>query len=407
MSKKRQGGRLPRISAAQFKSQINYQDGVVSYPNAAVIKSTPAEVVKAHADGRLVQLWTISTNAVDRDGDTISVDGWDLRNFRKGGSVLWAHGNDPTVGEVPIGKPTKTFVQDGKLKSEVEFTSQDLNPFGFMVWRLAEEGFVRGSSVGFRPIDFEPNTERDGFMPVDFSKQELLEFSITPVPSNPEALLEAKGHGIDLNPLQGWIEAIKDRDASVVMPPDLNEQDLELAYKCISRSTATVSVPGQSSEDLMNILEKQAKAIEDLEAQANEIVGDGVEAFEKVLAQVAEVQKRGRVLSSANESKLRKAQEMIDEVLSALGIDEPEPKDVEHVEEKTAAPEVETVADVVEDDVLVLDDEDEEGESLKAYGDNDDLKISEDDLADLDEFLRGEVLSQVKETLNRLNGSVD
>ena len=43
---------------------------------------------------------------------------------------------------------------------------------------------------------------------MDFLEQELYEFSIVPVPSNPDAMREAKG--VDLAPLVGWAEETLD-----------------------------------------------------------------------------------------------------------------------------------------------------------------------------------------------------
>lgn len=337
------GGSLPRISAETFKKGLEVTPAGVLYPHAGIVKSNPAIVEKApkEFDGERVQLWTISTSAVDRDDDTINVKGWKLKDFNKGGSVLWSHGGDFNVGTVPIAKPLKTYVEDDKLKSIAEFTPRDMNPFGFMIYEMSDQGFVRGSSVGFKPGKFEPNEEREGFMPLDFtSGHQLLEWSVTPVPSNPEALLEARSVGIDLLPLKSWIEAIKDRE--LYCPPNISDQELEAAYKCVSEHKPTVYVavakPGETvttekesedpepKESLTMILQKETEAIQVLEAKANEVVEGSADDFLKTLSEIVEVQKRGRVLSSANEGKLRKAKEMIEAVLDALGAPEDDDK---------------------------------------------------------------------------------
>ena len=57
--------------------------------------------------------------------------------------------------------------------------------------------------MGFKPKKWVYNEERRG---VDFAEQELLEFSIVPVPANAECLVEARAAGIDVEPLRAWAE---------------------------------------------------------------------------------------------------------------------------------------------------------------------------------------------------------
>ncbi len=142
----------------------------------------------------------ISTDAVDRDLDTISVKGWDLEAYKRNPVILWAH----DYKNPPIGRAEKVFVEDDKLKSVALFTDEDVNPLGKMVYKLFRDRFLNATSVGFIPTEWELNEERDGFRPTDFLKQELLEYSAVPVPSNPEALLDAKSAGIDMEPMRAW-----------------------------------------------------------------------------------------------------------------------------------------------------------------------------------------------------------
>jgi len=42
-----------------------------------------------------------STAALDRHGESVSVDGWNIDNFKKNPVLLWAHDHSvPAVGEV-------------------------------------------------------------------------------------------------------------------------------------------------------------------------------------------------------------------------------------------------------------------------------------------------------------------
>jgi hypothetical protein len=74
------------------------------------------------------------------------------------------------------------------LRVRVEFTPEEVNPDGFKVHQLVEAGFLRAVSVGFRPLEYTYNAEREGY---DFKRAELLEVSVVPVPANQEALIAA------------------------------------------------------------------------------------------------------------------------------------------------------------------------------------------------------------------------
>jgi HK97 family phage prohead protease len=166
-------------------------------------------VEDAAADGPVVVEMTISTATPDRVGDTIAPGGWKLDNYAKNPIVLFAHDSD----DLPVGKARRTFIDVGGLKQEIEFTPRDLNPFGDTVGRMLKAGFLNAASVGFRPLKYNFATDREGsgwWDPIDYLEQELLENSIVPVPCNPDAVVGAKGAGIDVAPLAAWAEKTLD-----------------------------------------------------------------------------------------------------------------------------------------------------------------------------------------------------
>jgi|HubBroStandDraft_3_1064219.scaffolds.fasta_scaffold00005_45 hypothetical protein len=139
--------------------------------------------------------FTLSTGTVDRDQDMIDPAGWQLDHYRKNPIVLWAHKHDM----LPIGKAVDTAAIDGRLVSAVRFLPAagygTAGEFADSVYRLAKDGYLAATSVGFRPLawDFSADVERgaeDWFPGIDYHEQELVEFSIVGVPSNPEALIE-------------------------------------------------------------------------------------------------------------------------------------------------------------------------------------------------------------------------
>ena len=193
------------------------------------------EVVEKEIDpdtGMTDVTFVISTEALDRDDDVISLDGWELENYKKNPVVLWAH----DYSKLPVAKSVGLSISDGKLLSIDRFTPQEINPLGHMVYQMVKGGFLRATSVGFKPLEYVFNDEHKGY---DFSKQEMMEHSIVPVPSNPEALVAASAKGIDLTPMREWAEKILDRD------PDSDKVALWLpknAVELIHRSLTDVAV---------------------------------------------------------------------------------------------------------------------------------------------------------------------
>ena len=135
----------------------------------------------------------------------IDVRGWQLDNFARNPVVLWAHrAEDP-----PIGKAIDFGRDDHRLFSAVQFLPLGYGKageFAEMIYRMAADGYISATSVGFRPIkwDFTADKDRGGddwFPGIDFQEQELVELSIVAVPSNPDALIEPGADDSDTAPV--------------------------------------------------------------------------------------------------------------------------------------------------------------------------------------------------------------
>lgn len=186
--------------------------------------------------------FVISTNAIDRDSDILDVEGWDLENYKKNPVVLWAH----DYWSPPVARATEVGVEDEKLVALDRFTPKEVNPFGHMVYQMVAAKFLRATSVGFRPTKYVWNDEHKGY---DFSEQELLEHSIVPVPSNPEALEAASVVGIDLLPMKRWAEKILDDDpekdrVALWLPKDT----VEIVYAALSNVAVSLTDTSTSRE---------------------------------------------------------------------------------------------------------------------------------------------------------------
>jgi HK97 family phage prohead protease len=157
-------------------------------------KTFDAEV---KAVGDRTMRFVISTSEADRDNDTIAPRGWKLGNYRKNPVVLWAH----DVRQLPVARCVDVRVEDEKLVAMAEFPAREIFEFGATVFDLLKGGFLRATSVGFKPLKFVRNAERNG---MDFLEQELVEFSICNVPSNPNTLAL---RGFDDARFKAWLGA--------------------------------------------------------------------------------------------------------------------------------------------------------------------------------------------------------
>lgn len=202
----------------KFVSEIDFKkaarESASSKTDLALRKAFIAEVKAEGEKDEDPIVFAISSSVVDRANDTVDVNGWELSNYQKNPVVLWAHdGYQP-----PIGKALSLWTEEQKLKSRATFTPKDLNPFGHMVGRMVRGGFLNAVSVGFAPLEYKVADDRDDgdswWAPLDFTKQELLEYSVVPIPANPEALVEARSAGVDLAPMIEWAEKVLDGVAS-------------------------------------------------------------------------------------------------------------------------------------------------------------------------------------------------
>lgn len=122
-----------------------------------------------------------SMGTEDRMGDLIDASGWILDSYRKNPVFLWAHQRSIP----PIGRSVRTWVDDGGLRAIVEFAP---TAFACEVAELFASGFMRGVSVGFRPVEMSRRKSSDGRDSFHFKRQELLEISAAPVPMHEDAL---------------------------------------------------------------------------------------------------------------------------------------------------------------------------------------------------------------------------
>lgn len=258
--------------------------------DAVLRKGYTADHIKAdEGDSRKVT-FTISTGAVDRDHDTLKVDGWNLDSYLKNPVVLWAH----NYYGLPIAQAESVKKTGGALKATALFATADLNPLAESVYQMLRSGFLRATSVGFRPMKYVYNEDQGGF---EFSEQELLEFSVVPVPANPQALMDAKAAGIDMAPVKGWAEQVLDGMEPGLWVP---KAQALAAMKALGEPRIVVPAfdPGPCIASAKAALEKRGRTLSAanearVRAAADAAAAIGV-VLEEVLAQVAESDDEGK-----------------------------------------------------------------------------------------------------------------
>ena len=240
-----------------------------------------------------------STEAQDRDGEIIRASGWDLKNYKKNPVFMWAH----DYRSPPIGKALNVKKEDGRLTFEIKFADAETYQFADTIYRLYKGGFLNATSVGFMPKEW---TDGDGKEAPSrtFTKQELLELSAVPVPSNPEALQQAVTDGV--------ITAKEFDACTVALEEVIKPEEKEVVVPGKGATQAEISDEIGYTKDLI----VEAGMNKDVTEEAWELVreimrlaGDDIPV--DILGKV------GAVLSSKNKSNLKQAQNLIQGVLDS------------------------------------------------------------------------------------------
>jgi hypothetical protein len=210
----------------------------------ALLRKMSGSVMKTPADAGAPIPYRISSARVDRDDDTVAVGGWKLADYN--GVILFGHdGRQPAIGR------SEVSVRGDALMADAYFVSRDLYGFGGMIADMVRAGFMPSASVGFKPTKWEIAADRADeddvwSAPMNFLEQELLEWSVVTVPSNPDAgvagsialgtmIGQAKHAGIDVTPALPWAEEMlaRERGQGSWIP----RKDLEAITRVLSRAT--------------------------------------------------------------------------------------------------------------------------------------------------------------------------
>jgi len=140
----------------------------------------------------------ISSATKDRHGTVLPVDKWNLDRFNANGIVGYQHNvyggdlcNAPDPDQV-IGKG-RAWIEGDQVIGSVTFEPAEINPLAEKIFRKVLFGTLKATSVGFNPTASGnwgqgDESEFGSNSTYYYAGQELLEFSIVNIPSNPDAL---------------------------------------------------------------------------------------------------------------------------------------------------------------------------------------------------------------------------
>lgn len=157
---------------------------------------------RAKAEETRTLEFLISTAAKDRHNSILNMKGWQLDNFNANPIVGYQHDVyganmcTPANPDNVLG-PGRAFLEGENLIGEVTFETKDINPLAEKIFRKVLNGTLRATSVGFLEVGKGEERKVEGQDIYFFEGQELLEFSIVNIPSNPEAVGRAISNHMD------------------------------------------------------------------------------------------------------------------------------------------------------------------------------------------------------------------
>lgn len=170
-------------------------------PNRSFVSGTRGIPAADAAESRIIP-FILSTQTRDRHHTVLNQANWNLDNYRKNPVVQYMH----STGESLINPPNPDFLigksvfigtegngKDKMLVARVQFEAGNLNPLAEKVFRKVMFGSLRASSVSFIEVgtgNWGKGEEAQGRSQESyyFAGQELLEWSLVNVPSNPDSV---------------------------------------------------------------------------------------------------------------------------------------------------------------------------------------------------------------------------
>jgi len=184
------------ISVLRRKYSLPAETEVVVRSLAADFKADEQDEYKFTAQ--------ITAETLDRDDEVLLPTGCDASSFDKSGMLFWNHDYNKPIGfPGPLKQSAGAIIGTGQfMRRPADYQGEFFPDFARAVVTQAKAlGRSVGVSVGFIPVESRNPTKKDRETWGDrltrvFSKWKLLEWSIAPVQSNPDAFTLALAKGL-------------------------------------------------------------------------------------------------------------------------------------------------------------------------------------------------------------------
>jgi hypothetical protein len=141
--------------------------------------------------------FVITTDQVDSFRTVFAPEGWDFTRYQQNPVVFYNHrsgGDDPDdlVG-ITVKGPYQEKMEDGSTAfvARVRLEPEDVNPKAEKIRKKIINGSIRMASIGAAVYDAEYRDGEDDERILTFTRQELFEWSIVNVGSNPGAIMKS------------------------------------------------------------------------------------------------------------------------------------------------------------------------------------------------------------------------
>ena len=241
----------------------------LGFDNVFAIKSDP-EIVQVRksddslrsidAEERRVRYLMSTSNPVGRSGDIILSSGWDFTEFQKRGApFLYDHNLTKTNHGLPLGRMdgmTEFQDYDGRKKKRPSggyysalfgdgiFTPRGVNPFNDLVYRMVDEGFLEGFSVGFRALSSRKPTDDEVQLYSASEEARSLGSGLTPysVVHERTMLIEGSVTSVGMDPDATRVKRMRDRITQLSERGQAGRDESEQLMEMLGMTESTRSV---------------------------------------------------------------------------------------------------------------------------------------------------------------------
>jgi HK97 family phage prohead protease len=167
-----------------------------------------------------------SDESVDRDGDMISIDGWDISSYMKNPVVLFGHDSHalPIAKTISVtaDKRARQLLFDIQFPTIEEISTNPATPSDHAlkvdaIYNMAKAGILNTVSVGFRGIEYDATSTGRAY-----KRQELMEISIVPIPANPNAVAILRAAGATDTVIKG-VTIMADKNVDLDGNPSISD----------------------------------------------------------------------------------------------------------------------------------------------------------------------------------------